>query len=242
VGSIISKTSKNDKEKLLKIGIFLFPIGFILIIILDKILFGPRNEAYFDFAKEDGPVEYATAIFYFLASLFSGIICFISFKQKKKFFAILYLLLSSVFLVIAFEEISWGQRIFLFETPKYLEDNIQNESNFHNLPIFNNYKRYSILLVGVTGFILWVGFTFYDKLKIKPITKFFAPQGFILPYLISVIIFYGMDIFQKHLPKSPEGFLLNIFVWPDHEVFEFLLSVGIFIFVFSKFLELKSKK
>jgi len=223
-------------------SVFLFPIVFILIIILDKILFGPRNEAYFDFAKEDGPVEYATAVFYFLAFLFSAIISFFLFRRKENLFAIMYILLSIVFFVIAFEEISWGQRIFLFETPEFFENNIQKESNFHNLPIINSYKRYLILLAGLLGFSLWAVFSHYYKLKIKSFTKFFVPQAFIMSYFISVIIFYLMGLFQKYLPKSPEGFLLNIFVISDYEIFEFILSVGIFIFVFSKFLELKSKK
>ena len=63
-----------------------------------------------------------------------------------------------------------------------------------------------------------------------------------MSYFISVIIFYGLDLFKEHIPKSEEGFLLYIFKWPDHEVFEFLLSAGIFIFVISKLIEIKNSK
>lgn len=240
MGSIKSETSKSNKERFLKIGVFLFPIVFIFLIVVDKILFGPLNTVYFDFAKEDGPVEYATAVFYFLSFLISGIICFILIKEKKNYFALLYILLSSVFFFIAFEEISWGQRIFLLETPEYFKNNVQNEMNFHNLPMFNNFKRSSILIVGLVGFVLWVVFTHSDKLKDKTFTRYFIPQRFVMSYFISVVIFYGMDLFHQYIPKSSNGFLLYIFKWPDHEVFEFLLSVGIFIFVISKFIEIKN--
>jgi len=199
------------------------------------------NDFYLDFVKEDGPVELSTAVFYFLSFLLSVLIAVTFIKQKKNLFALLYLLLSAVFFFIAFEEISWGQRIFLFETPEYLADNLQNEMNFHNLPIINDYKRYSILLVGFVGFILWAVFTHYDKLKNKSFTKFFVPQVFLMSYFISIIIFYGMDLFQQYIPKSSEGLLFYLFAWPDHEVFEFLLSAGIFIFIASKIIELKKE-
>ena len=237
-----SRLTNNHKIKFLKMGIFLFPLVFLFLIILNKILFGPMNDFYINFAKEDGPVEYSTAIFYFLSFLFSVIIGVMFIKQKKNLFALLYLLFSTVFLFIAFEEISWGQRIFLYETPEFLADNLQNEMNFHNLPIIDDFKRYSILLVGFVGFILWVVFTHYDKLKNKSFTKFFVPQVFIMSYFIPVIIFYVMDHFRQHLPKSSEGLWFYIFSYPDHEVFEFLLSAGIFIFIASKIIELKTKR
>jgi len=242
LGKVKSRISHNRKIKFLKIGIFVFPLVFIFLVILDKILFGPLNDFYFNFAKEDGPVELSTAVFYFLSFLLSAIIGMMFVKQKKKFFALLYFLLSAVFFFIAFEEISWGQRILMFETPEYFAGNIQNEMSFHNMPIINDYKRYSILLAGVVGFALWGIFTHFNILKIQPFTKFFVPQGFTMSYFIAVIIFYGMDLLQHYIPKSPEGLLLYLFSWPDHEVFEFLLSVGIFIFVASKFIDLIKQK
>ncbi len=48
-----------------------------------------------------------------------------------------------IFLFVCFislgEEISWGQRIFNIQTPKFIADaNRQSELNFHNLHILNN--------------------------------------------------------------------------------------------------------
>ena len=50
-----------------------------------------------------------------------------------------------------------------------------------------------------------------------------------------------MDLFKQYIHQS-KGFLLYIFKWPDHEVFELLLSIGIFIFVISKLIEIKKQK
>lgn len=232
----------NHKIKFLKIGIFLFPLVFLFLIILDKILFGPMNDFYVNFRKEDGPVEYSTAIFYFLSFIFSVIIGITFIKQKKYLFALLYLLFSAIFFFIAFEEISWGQRIFLFETPEYFVENLQNEANFHNLPIISGYRQYLLVLASFGPFILWVVFTHYDKLKDKSFTKFFVPQGFTISYFIPVFLFLGMNMFQNLIPTSPEGQLFYIFNRLDNEVNEFILSAGIFFFILSKFIILKNQK
>ncbi len=50
-----------------------------------------------------------------------------------------------------------------------------------------------------------------------------------------------MDLFQQYVPKSSEGLLFNLCTWPDHEVFEYLLSAGIFIFIASKIIKLKKE-
>lgn len=241
MGSTKSSNTKNDK-KLLKTIIFLFPIVFIFIIILDKIILGPLNPDYVKFAREDGPIEYGTSILYYFSFLVSGTTSYFFIKQKKNLFAIFAILLSIAFFFIASEEISWGQRIFDLDTPDFFESNVQNELNFHNLPEFEKYKRNLILLAGLLGFVFWAVFTHIDKIKVKPFTNFFIPQRYVMSYFILIIIFYTMDIFSKYLPKSSEGFLLYIFIWPDHEVFEFLLSVGFFIFVFSQFFKVKNQR
>jgi len=241
LSSIKSKTS--NKIKFLKAGIFVFPLVFIFLIFWHKILYGARTKSYVHFIREDGPVEYSTAVFYFLAFILSVIIFVKLFKQKKKFFAALYLLLAVGFLFIAFEEINWGQSIFQLETPEYFEDNIQDEISLHNLPMFANYKKLSIFLVGFVGFILWVVFTHFDKLKNKPFTKLFVPKSFTMSYFISVVIAYGIIFSRPYFkPIFGKEAWFKLFTWRDLEIFEFLLSAGIFIFVASVIIELKNQK
>ena len=91
--------------------------------------------------QEDGIFEYAS----FLKLILSSVILvavFIIGRRKKiaeyKFANYFFVILSILTAFVAFEEISWGQRIFDIETSPVLKEiNHQNELNLHN--IFNLY-------------------------------------------------------------------------------------------------------
>lgn len=83
---------------------------------------------------EDGAVEYATAGVYLIGFIW-GLGLARRLNVKGNFaWLVLYALMSFGFLFIALEEISWGQRIFRFGTPEFIEErNIQGEIGLHNL-------------------------------------------------------------------------------------------------------------
>lgn len=101
---------------------------------------------------EDGLLENATALFAFS----SGIIFLSLLRYFKKPIQKLYLYgFGAAAILFACEEISWGQRIFGWETPAYLmENNVQQESNLHNL--FNDYFDFGYLML--TGTLATVFF------------------------------------------------------------------------------------
>ena len=83
-------------------------------------------------AREDGLVEYGTALFLFVGSL-----ALIGLGRRntgyRKGLLFFYALL---FFFAAGEEISWGQRIFGIESSEFFnENNRQNETNLHNLVV-----------------------------------------------------------------------------------------------------------
>lgn len=89
------------------------------------------ENAVANLGKEDHFFEWLTAICLFLASLL-----FLKVYIETK--NILSFLLSGILFVGAGEEISWGQRIIDFQTPKSVKVmNVQNEFNLHNLSVFN---------------------------------------------------------------------------------------------------------
>jgi hypothetical protein len=100
------------------------------------------------YSREDGIFEWGTALFYFAAFIYF----ILTFKKTKYFFV---LLISVLMFFGAGEEISWGQRVIGFKTPKALERiNVQKEFNVHNIGVFNtenlkgeNAKGWSKLLV-----------------------------------------------------------------------------------------------
>jgi hypothetical protein len=116
---------------------------YILIIITYLVLINSSPETQLELTVEDGLFENASAI----AFLFAFLIFTYLFVQSKSlnnlFFGIktkrnvFYGLLALLFLISCGEEISWGQRIFGWSTPESLmEMNAQQETNFHNLWLF----------------------------------------------------------------------------------------------------------
>lgn len=93
------------------------------------------------FCQEDCLVEWATVVFYLFAAyllIFKGQ----GWKNPWK------LLLGLLFVLIAGEEISWGQRLFHFHAPVgWRRLNAQREFNLHNMPGFQETVRAAGLLV-----------------------------------------------------------------------------------------------
>ncbi|WP_272007917.1 hypothetical protein [Roseovarius sp. ZX-A-9] len=94
------------------------------------------NPTYFwaTFAAEDKLVEYGTAFFLLVSSMvllanarhLSG--------RGLRLAAVMTLLYALMFFLAAGEEVSWGQRIFGWESGEFFqENNKQFETNFHNL-------------------------------------------------------------------------------------------------------------
>lgn len=82
--------------------------------------------------REDGMIEYTSALLLILAAGYAGYTgLFAATRPASRGF---HLFLALLFFAMCGEEISWGQRIFGFETPESLSGlNVQNEVNLHNM-------------------------------------------------------------------------------------------------------------
>jgi hypothetical protein len=110
---------------------FFFIAAFMILLTL-RILFSTSEFLY----AEDGLLEYSTVIFA-LAAFFILLRNIRRSKDPGQRTALW--IMSFVILFFAMEEISWGQRLFGWETPTILgELNYQNETNLHNIlnPVF----------------------------------------------------------------------------------------------------------
>lgn len=88
------------------------------------------DAALMSLAEEDGVIEWLGALFF----LAGAVAWFVYFRKGGGLIA---LLLAVVFLLGFGEEISWGQRIFGWETPAVIDEyNVQGETSLHNLTIF----------------------------------------------------------------------------------------------------------
>lgn len=117
-------------------------------------------------AKEDGLFENLQAACYFLCALQAGWAAWCFNLQKKKQPLFFSLVLSAGFILLTLEEISWGQRLFEWETNNFFsQNNYQQEYSLHNLNTFSIFLNHSFLVVGILGsFFSWAPESWRQKL------------------------------------------------------------------------------
>lgn len=222
-----------------KLVIFFIPIILIIFIIITKITLGPANVPYLILISEDGPVEYATFIIYFVTIIFSLLSAKIFFKRGKKRYGFLYFAMALVFIFIAMEEISWGQRIINLDLPEFFLESTQGEMNIHDLPVVAIFEDPMIIIAGLIGGLLWVIFQKSKNTNFYSFKRFFVPGWYLMSYFIPVSIFYLMLNLTPPEQISQEGFYWNFTFPKEQEPFEFLLSLGFFGFILINYIRLR---
>lgn len=165
--------------------------------------------------KEDWPF-YRNAIFVKFACQIIGLVAFVKIakhycRNKQLLPAILAVIMCLVFVVMAGEEMSWGQRVFKWSTPKSIAaGNTQNETNLHN---FATQEFQNALYFG--GWILLIALPFCRR-AINPVLQRFKSLAFLtswLPPLAFVLIFAVGFGFSDPL-KSETGiyYSSNLFI------------------------------
>ena len=206
-GKIIPEVS------LLPIYYLLFIYGFVYILPYGKFFIGV---SWFDWLRsEDGPLEWIQFIEYAISSVMAFLI-FIKKKKKKEINSIIWLLIAFLSFLIAGEEISWGERITGVGIDSISSLNVQGETNFHNLPFFHNYLLDPIFEISCIflGWFGWKRFKNIDAFPPKKLSLFFLP--------VALFYFY----FDVSWASTTEQ------IRNDQEIFELLLSTGIFIHCF----------
>lgn len=90
------------------------------------------EQFYLSFAREDGVVEYGTSFLLLCASLVLVGLA----RRLSGYHKILLFIYALAFFFAAGEEISWGQRIFGWDSGEFwLENNYQGETTLHNLVV-----------------------------------------------------------------------------------------------------------
>ena len=200
----------SPKVNLFPIYYLIFIYGFVYILPYGKLIFGI---SWFDLLrKEDGPLEWLQFIQYLISSILALLI-FSKSDNKRNLNSLIWLGFSFLFFLIAGEEISWGERITGLSLSTITEINIQGETNFHNLPIFHNYLLDPVFEIGCIfmGWIGWRRWPYLNALPNKKLSLFF---------LFVALFYFYFDISWASTIKQIRN---------DQEIFEFLLSTGIFL-------------
>ena len=204
----------------------LFPIYYLLFIycFIYILPFGRDiiGISWFDWLRsEDGPLEWIQFIEYAVSSLLALLI-FLKRKRKRNIDSIIWLLIAFLSFVIAGEEISWGERITGIGISSISSINIQGETNFHNLPFFHNYLLDPIFEISCI-FLGWFGWRRFKRIKALP------NKDLSLYFLFVALFYFYFDISWASTTQQIRN---------DQEIFEFLLSTGIFIHCYGNFKKL----
>jgi len=251
------KLISNQKNRTaLKLIIFFFSISLIAVFIFIQVYYGfyeeffdllmkenvgepppDRNPEFYKLLlKEDGIVENLTALVLILSGILGIIITTIFFKKRNIKFGILYLLLAVGFLVLGFEEISWGQRIFNLETPELFSSNLQRQIGFHNMnPIYTHLHDF-LMMVGFFGAFSWLIFKKLEN-RYNSFVRIFVPPWYLMFFFFPIFIFYLMGIF---MPFDHQRWELGDWLpWNDQELPELVMSFGILLFAMVSFVRQK---
>ncbi len=108
---------------------WLGPALLLAVLAAGGVLQAASPDAYYRVSQEDGPVEWATVWAFLVAA---GVHLHLGLSRRG--LAVAYgLALATFCAVVAGEEISWGQRLFGFQSPDYfLAHNEQQEFTWHN--------------------------------------------------------------------------------------------------------------
>jgi len=184
------------------LSLILFPVLLIFFIVLYQI----DPDAYIDVLTEDRIAEYLTFFFFVLAGLLSFWIVRGRFNIPHWF----YLALGLFCIFSALEEISWGQRIFGFESPYFFVLwSKQNEINIHGVI----QQRLQILFKHVGSIVFFIYGALFPVLnRHKRINKLFNRVHFIIPPLYLIPGFILSAILMIDIPTTFEEEIGELFI------------------------------
>jgi hypothetical protein len=175
-----------------------------------------NKDLYYTFTKEDGYIEYFTAVWLLATSILSLYKAKLATLLVPKIF---FYLVTSVFFFGFGEEISWGQRIIGFETPADLEKiNAQKEFNLHNIHLdgvnMNKIIFGQLLYTGVFIYFLALplAFSYLSWFK-RLISKIQLPIPTVTQSILYTLSFISILIINEGEKWELQEFALASFVF-----------------------------
>lgn len=186
---------------------------FVFFHVLLAVFFSHINPSYFlgPFIAEGGLIESLTAEA-LLGAVILSIYRIVKLRTHRPLLFLLFLgLVAGVFLFGFGEELSWGQRIFGFQSPHFfVENNSQGETTIHNF-VFRG-KRINKLVFGLS---LGIFITIYSiPLPIfyrisSRVRRFVDTIGLPIPKLFHILLYLVLVICHELIPSSRRGEILE---------------------------------
>lgn len=213
---------KLSPKMILFIGLLPFAVAFIG---AGTALLG--KEAYKWFTGEDGFAESLQVLFYAVTMVMSLVVTRRRAQGGEKLIAWLYLGLSLALFFLIGEELSWGQRIFGWQTAEaYAEINKQAETNLHNVYGVGTTFKWVQLLVGAYGTLLpLVIWRWGVPDRWRKLAAAIVPHYTLIPYFAMLFIWR----FYRNLLDPPKAFYFVVAEY--NEVLELVLALGFALFL-----------
>ncbi len=227
--SVVSLSSKQLKQHY-RLIIFTTPL---LLLSFGSALRLRAKPFFFRLLWEDGPVEYLTFFFSFIAGILSLLTAFKAKienpqKIKQKWQLILFKVCFFVFglglIFVAGEEISWGQRIFNIKTPEEIEQvNLQKELNLHNHPAIFKYVYYGYAVIGYYCAFAWLILAIAKKVtsqkKLISYLELFTPPKhtmfwfLLMPFYVKLRYTYGIWSWTEFSESGEMYLMAGLMIW-----------------------------
>jgi hypothetical protein len=189
---------------------------------------------------EDGLIEYATSLAYLAASGISVVASRYLIREDRAAHAVLVLGFAGMCLLVAMEEISWGQRIIGFGTPDWFaKQNTQGELTLHNLGGFQrSWLSPAYMFIGFAGSIGALLVSSKIKNKWPDLSQLLLPSRQLFFYFFPAFAFYlGIELIHPITRGAMLDWLRSLIgtndysaeiheSWIHQEPVEFILAIG----------------
>lgn len=209
------------------------------VFIYGMILLGTNREALIVYIKEDGVVQWLTMVALAASAIYAFLMS-VAIRKQTRFrgASVVWCLLGILLVFGAMEEISWGQRIFVWKSPEwFIRHNAQQETNIHNL-VIGGVKLNKLVFGKVLAILLFfymlvlpILYRFNTAVK-KYIDRFTIPICQNYQVLTLILIFVAIDLSHIMVNEVPKKI---------NELHEFFGSVIFFLILTHPYNKIKFK-
>ncbi|MEO0356493.1 MAG: hypothetical protein AAF268_16855 [Cyanobacteria bacterium P01_A01_bin.3] len=188
------------------------------------------RETFRAISEEGGVIEYGTSVAFLLAAVFAIPVTKHLWARGNTILGGAYGMFALLLGFVAFEEISWGQRLLGVQSPEFFEtNNSQAEITLHNLLWVNELIDPALIAVGLLGAFSWFMLRSLSRSKhglLRGGYALFVPSWFLSSYFLVVSAVYTCTRYIE-----PAHYTMSIY----GETAELVLSLGFLMLVLSSY-------
>jgi hypothetical protein len=194
------------------------------------------KDMYKWFTSEDGVAETMQVVFYALALVSCVLVIARLWRSRRHVTATLYLLVAVGLIFMLGEELSWGQRIWGWDTPESVRAiNKQEETNLHNIYGVGSILKWLQLLVGAYGTLLPLLVRSRGLQRYRGFVDRVVPHYSLITYFVMLFVWRV----YRNLFDPPREFYFVVSEY--NEVLELVLAMGFFLFMVFQLRSLRSE-